>query len=113
MTYNNICVQNPKKQCFVMSIVATLALVFVLSATQSANASVCTDYRSFAAFLAKKYGEAPRSGGIIGDQAMMQVFVSKKGSWSILVISAKGNSCLIAAGRDYMEITKRKVGRTS
>lgn len=82
-----------------------LTAAILLTTTQQANAKVCSDRKKLAAYLSKKYNEVPQALGLVSNTGLMEVYVSPKGTWSILMTSTDGIACLIAAG-DHWEGAK-------
>lgn len=84
---------------------AFLALVGWALFTASAaarQATPCGDRGAIVARLAEKYGESRQSIGIGGNNTLVEVFASREtGSWTILMTTAEGRSCLIASGQNY------------
>jgi len=83
---------------------AALAVVFVLPATVAPAQTQCGPHRRIVDVLAGKYGEAPKAIGTVSGNHFMEVYVSQAGSWTILVTSADGNSCILASGMDWEEV---------
>ena len=54
--------------------------------------------------LHDKFQESGRAIGVAGELAIMEVFVSKAGTWTILVTDTMGRACVIAAGSAYEEL---------
>ncbi|MEM1373441.1 MAG: hypothetical protein AAGF78_03555 [Pseudomonadota bacterium] len=78
-----------------------LAAGTLILATQ-ASAMNCATRDSIATALSINYGEQPVSGGIQGDNRIVEIFVSEKDdTWTILVTGANGVSCIVAAGTDW------------
>jgi hypothetical protein len=64
----------------------------------------CGSYTRMRGVLTKKYSEAPKAYGRVNPRRMMEIYVSERGSWTVLVTSADGNSCIVAAGTDFEDI---------
>jgi hypothetical protein len=64
----------------------------------------CAPYRRMATFLAERYGETPRAVGLVGEGRIVQVFAGAGGSWTILVTSTAGQTCILAAGEGWETI---------
>ena len=65
----------------------------------------CHDYDKMAAHLAVKYSEKPVAFGMQSNGNLLQVFASKDtGSWTILSVSPKGTSCILAAGKSWEDL---------
>jgi hypothetical protein len=61
--------------------------------------------------LAQRFKEAPEANGIMPDGMLLEVFVSEARSWTILITSPKGISCLAASGENWeREFRKPDVG---
>lgn len=82
---------------------ATLAIAAgtLLVATQ-ATAMNCATRDSIATALSINYGEQPVSGGLQGDNRLVEIFVSEKdNTWTILVTETNGVACIVAAGTNW------------
>ncbi len=90
-----------------------LAASFFPVAAQQANAAVCSKREKFTSFLAKKYNEVPKAMGLVSNSGMMEVYVSKQGTWSILMTAPNGITCLIAAGNNWQGLKFAKVDTPS
>ena len=51
--------------------------------------------------LENAYSEEPVSIGIIENGSLIEVFVSESGTFTILITSPKGRSCLVAVGNSW------------
>lgn len=61
------------------------------------------------ALLANKYQEPPIAVGVTNAGGLVEVLTSKYGrTWTILVTSPHGMTCLVAAGEGWTEITPEK-----
>ncbi|MEO1066935.1 MAG: hypothetical protein AAFW47_06110 [Pseudomonadota bacterium] len=87
---------------------ATVTTSMVATSTSaSANVPRCSSHDSITTHLAKRYGETPRGLGLVSDKGIMEVFVSKQGTWTILMTNPNGTSCLIAAGKGWEDIQSK------
>ncbi len=83
----------------------TIGAIAILAFTGSANAAIqCGDHKKIIEVLASKYSEAPKAIGIVNQKQFMEVYVSRAGGWTILVTSANGNSCIVAAGQNWEDV---------
>ncbi|WP_250157529.1 hypothetical protein [Tianweitania aestuarii] len=48
--------------------------------------------------LSAQFKEAPQSVGVVDQSAVLEVFVSDAGTWTILATGTDGNSCILSAG---------------
>ena len=89
------------------ALAAALAAVIaaVLSAPAAAEGDArCTAHQQMVSLLSKKYSEAPMGIGTVNQDRVMQIFVSAKGSWTIVVTKTDGLSCIVAAGQNWENI---------
>jgi hypothetical protein len=90
--------------------VTGLALATAITTTATAeprpNGPKCGPRAAIVEQLSKKHQEQQKGIGIISDTAAMELYVSRKGSWTILVTSAQGVSCPIAWGQS-LSLTAR------
>ena len=89
------------------TVVAGLCLATLLTtiavAPALANRGPCGPRKDILAHLSKRFTETRRAIGLASERVMMELFVSKKGSWTILMSTAKGTSCIVAAGRAWQQ----------
>lgn len=91
------------------SAVALFAGLGVLAATPAA-ATVCGSHATMAKFLAEHYEESARGAGLVSDRSLVELFTSAKGTWTILITGAEGQSCLLAAGHTWREHEPKLAG---
>jgi hypothetical protein len=75
---------------------------------QSAN---CGDHAAVVARLAERYGESRQAMGLGANNAVLEVFASESGSWTITVTTAGGPTCLVAAGQNFQIIAEDLPGQ--
>ena len=63
--------------------------------------------------LDKMYAEKPVSLGIADNGSVIEVFASAEGSWTIVLTSPTGISCLLAAGESWETIPTKAAGLQS
>lgn len=85
--------------------------------TSSANAQQrCATRDGAVAQLAKKYEEQVVGRGLVkGGKTMVELFVSTKGSWTVVVTNTTGTSCIVASGESWHNLPTipAVVGETS
>lgn len=87
------------------SVMAALLLSSSLSSHADAQRSIpCAARSDMIGLLKDRYKEAPRALGMIASRGVMEVYVSEEGTWSILMTSAKGKTCIIAAGKNWEDL---------
>ncbi len=90
----------PKASPFTLRAVAALGLALSAPAqAQQAAGRPCAERAQVIERLAERYGETLQSMGMHSSQGVLEVYASEAtGTWTILVTSPDGTSCLIAAG---------------
>jgi hypothetical protein len=63
--------------------------------------TLCGERDSFAVSLRENYGELPMGIGLTPDGRLIEMFVSERGSFTVLVTAPNGFSCVIAVGSDW------------
>lgn len=85
-------------------VVATLILALVTVESASAVQIQCAAHRQMMGLLTKKYSEAPLAMGTVNADRYMQLFVSARGTWTIVVTKTDGQACIVAAGENWEKI---------
>ena len=80
------------------------AALIAMSMSQASAATKCGAYSDVTKLLTDKYQENRRALGVINDKAIMEVFISPKGTWTMLVTDRSGLSCILAAGESWDEM---------
>ena len=89
-------------------IVAGLLLLTSAGAA-SAQQPQCDERDRVLELLAKKYKESPAAAGVTNTGGLVEVLTDRKGgSWTIIVSTPEGVSCLIAAGEGWRSMPKRE-----
>ena len=76
---------------------ASLVLLTVPAATTT-TANFCAERTEMVKSLAEQFEENPAAVGVINPSAVIEVFVSQDGSWTILATGTDGKSCVLSAG---------------
>jgi hypothetical protein len=93
-----------------------VALALLLGANaalaQSASPEVCASHEVMSEQLEQRFAEAPVALGLTGGGRMVvQVFASADGAtWTVVLTSADGKSCIAAAGRDWHSLPPKPLG---
>lgn len=88
-----------------------IALATLIGAATSAAAQtptpaagpMCAERGTVVSFLKQQYGETQEDSRLQSDQALIELFASEKGTWSILLSRPNGTSCVVAAGKDLAQ----------
>jgi hypothetical protein len=74
---------------------------FLMAAPAQAQQN-CAPRQQVIERLAERYGETPRGVGLGNRNSMVEIYASDAtGTWSIVVTSARGLSCLVASGQAW------------
>ena len=92
-------------------VAAALVAAFLLSAIGTAEAqAICGPHGEVVKKLQGDFKEARAGLGLAGNGGLVELFVSEKGGWSVLVTRPDGQTCLVAAGENW-EIVKPNFGK--
>jgi hypothetical protein len=80
---------------------AMIGGLLTMTATPSPANSFCADRAEMVRSLSDKFKENPTAVGQIDGSAVIEVFVSEKGSWTILATGTDGKSCVLSAGDGF------------
>ncbi|MBK1868769.1 hypothetical protein [Taklimakanibacter albus] len=83
------------------------AAFLFLSSIAKAEMLPCASHDDLVSLLAKQYKETPEAIGITQDGTLLEVFVSEQRSWTVLLTTATGVSCIAASGENW-ERERRK-----
>ncbi len=86
---------------------ATLIAVAIIPQTASAQQSICNSHDTLLGAFAKRYGEAPTGRGLVGlgeSKLMVELWTSPEGSWTMVVVTPTGMTCVKASGEGWIEI---------
>jgi hypothetical protein len=95
-----------------------LACALLLSApsasvVQAQSQSQCGPRDQVIKVLNAKFQENQRAIGLINEKAMMEVYISPQGTWTMVVTNDAGMSCVLAAGEAWDEMPTRVAGPSS
>lgn len=85
------------------------ALAVILAFSSPAQATtVCGSRQDFVKALADKFNEQGKALAIAGQSNLLEIYTSKAGTWTILMTSPAGKTCIIAAGNSWEDIPPTK-----
>ena len=94
--------------------VAVLAALSLFSCAGVASAATaCGNHDALAKSLNTKFKEARRVMGVVNARAVMEIFMSPQGTWTVLVTDTTGTACIIASGQDWQEVPMEMTGLDS
>ncbi len=93
---------------------ATAALAFgaQLATAKATEKPTCAPRNVIVTGLTKKFREKRQAAGLISNKAVMELYVSQRGSWTILMTTTNGVTCLLASG-DAWNMSLDLIGPTS
>ena len=87
----------------------SIALVtgFALVASTAMAQPQCNERDNVLELLAKKYKETPIAAGVTNTGGLVEVLTDiKSGTWTIIVTTPQGMSCLVAAGEGWRSMER-------
>ena len=91
-----------------ISLAALIALSFIgasASAQEATTVSMCGKRADMVDALSKDFKELPMAVGQVDPSAVVEVFVSDSGTWTILATRTDGSSCIVSAGEGWQSHT--------
>ncbi|MCF3640144.1 hypothetical protein LXM94_09200 [Rhizobium sp. TRM95111] len=64
----------------------------------------CAGRGAVTGFLGSVHTEHLSAFGLINPQAVVEIYVSDRGSWTIVVTTAAGLSCIVLSGEGWQEV---------
>jgi hypothetical protein len=93
---------------------AVLAAAALFSSVGDASAATpCGSHDAVAKTLTTKFKEARRIMGVVNAKAVMEIFMSPQGTWTVVVTDTRGMACIIATGQDWQEVPVEMAGLES
>ena len=96
-----------KKLIFGLTLASASFSMLVSSATAQPQ---CDDREKVLTLLSDKYKESPVAIGVTNNGGLVEVLSTNEGTtWSIIVTTPKGVSCLVAAGEGWRALQQASV----
>jgi hypothetical protein len=96
---------------FSVAIVLSAASLFGL--VGEAVAMQCANHDKMAKALTGKFKETRRAMGVVNSTAVMEVFMSPQGTWTVVVTDTKGIACIAASGEEWQDVPAAIAGLDS
>ncbi|MEP9387361.1 hypothetical protein [Mesorhizobium sp. KR9-304] len=80
---------------------ALITGLLAMTATPSPAGSFCANRTEMVKSLSDKFKENPAALGQIDGSAVVEIFVSDNGTWTILATGTDGKSCVLSAGEGF------------
>ena len=92
-------------------VVLVTAMVAILFVVQPVHAgSYCGERTEITKSLGMKYHEKLVASGLADAGSMIEIFASKKGTWTMIVTSPNGRSCYLASGENWEAMPRLALG---
>lgn len=101
------------KLSLITAAVLSLALQFCAAPAYAESRPIpgtrpaCGDRASIAATLGRRYNETVTARGLTARGAMIEIFTARSGTWTLVVTTPGGPSCLIAAGQGWSTVPRK------
>lgn len=79
-----------------------VAMAFVAITSVAAQPARCATRQDLVDWVVDGFEERQAAIGLMGSQALVELFVSPGGSWTILVTDPTGRSCIAASGQQWV-----------
>ncbi len=74
------------------------AIISITSTPKRAKQHRCGPREKVVQQLSKRFSEHRKARGLVSAQVLMELFASKRGTWTVILSTAQGVSCILAAG---------------
>lgn len=95
---------------FVAVVLAVSWLLMLLGLQAASAQTICVEHKVVAPHLEKTYSESPVSMGLTNDGAIIEIFASPTGTFTIVLTRPNGESCVMAAGEHWEDLPKKLAG---
>ena len=99
--------------CSLSLVAAFAAISFVCIADRAEAALPCGNHDKIVNVLVDKYKEARRVMGVVNSTAVMEIFMSPQGTWTILITDTSGQTCITASGEEWQDVPVAVAGLDS
>lgn len=97
-----------------ITFVAALTSTIVAGAVGTAQASPqCSSHDKIVDALGNKFKETRRVMGVVNSRAVMEMFMSPQGTWTMVITDTSGKSCITAAGEEWQDVPVAVAGLDS
>ncbi len=97
-----------------MSLVAVFAAISLVSVAGIAEAAPqCGNHDKIVEVLGDKFKETRRVMGVVNSTAVMEIFMSPQGTWTMVITDTSGTSCITASGEEWQDVPVAVAGLDS
>ena len=73
---------------------------------------LCGERTALVDQLKGKYAEQPKAIGLAANGSVLEILTAVSGSWTVIVTTPQGITCLLAAGKHWEDIDQKKAAYT-
>ncbi|WP_246248897.1 hypothetical protein [Chelativorans alearense] len=87
--------------------ISKLVLAALIAGTATVAAAQplrCGQRGNMVEFLGERFQERQHGYGVVGNKAIVELFLSPKGSWTILMTGPDRQTCIVAAGDGWEDV---------
>lgn len=99
-----------------METLMTLSLAFVSLASLAGGARAavqCGPHDKIAEVLGTRFQESRQALGLTGNIAVVELYVSERGTWTLTTSDVAGLTCIVASGEDWQHFPREVAGLES
>jgi len=97
-----------------LSLVAVIAAISLASVAGKAEAAPqCGNHDKIIEVLGNKFKETRRVMGVVNAKAVMEIFMSPQGTWTVVITDTSGLSCITASGEEWQDVPVAVAGLDS
>ncbi len=97
-----------------LSLVAALAAISLASIAGTTEAAPqCGNHDKIVEVLGDKFKETRRVMGVVNAKAVMEIFMSPQGTWTMVITDTSGLSCITASGEEWQDVPVAVAGLDS
>ena len=89
---------------FVNLACALLAIMLAVAGSAAAQDIACGPHNTVVMLLRQYYSEQVQALGITSTGELVEIFVSPRGTWTVVMTTPSGPSCLVTAGVDWQMV---------
>lgn len=86
-----------------------IAPSFAAEAREPRERPGCAERHVIVNHLKNKYGEKLAGAGRQNAESMLELYVSEKGTWTIIITRRDGSSCPVAVGEDWRQLDLKTI----
>lgn len=92
------------------TLLSTSALTLAMTYSAAAAGPICGERNEIVGDLKSGYDETARSIALSNDGNLLEIFVSSEGTWTALLTTPTGVSCVVGSGEAWEHVAKAPVG---